>query len=184
MAEHSVLIVGGGPVGLAVAALLCRGPQADRWRIRLIEPRAEPQWSAEALDLRVYALSRAAQNILQSAGVWQALATRRVSPYRRMVVWEGAYGAATGQLTFDCAQIAEPDLGHIVEDRLLRACLVDQLRQHANVELNFGVELAAMDRQPGVSTWPRIRSISRANTAVPTPSTRPTCRTRLRAATI
>jgi 2-octaprenylphenol hydroxylase len=27
---------------------------------------------------------------------------------------------------------------------------VDQLRQHANVELNFGVELAAIDRQPGV----------------------------------
>jgi len=149
MAEHSVLIVGGGPVGLAVAALLCRRPHADRWRIRLLEPRPAPQWSAEALDLRVYALSRASQHILQSAGVWHALEQRRVSPYRRMVVWEGAYGAATGQLTFDCAELAEPDLGHIIEDRLLRACLVDQLRGQANVELSFGVELATIDRQSG-----------------------------------
>lgn len=142
--KRTVLIVGGGPVGLAVAALLMSDRQAHRWTVRLVEPRPAPDWSEAEVDLRVYALSRASQNVLESAGAWSEIAARRASPYRRMHVWEGDYNASVGALTFDSAQLGEPDLGHIVEDRLIRHCLVELLRAQSDVELEFGTELAGV----------------------------------------
>lgn len=137
-----MLIVGGGPVGLAVAALLSSGRQAERWTVRLVEPRPAPDWSEAEVDLRVYALSRASQHVLESAGAWSAIVARRASAYRRMHVWEGDFRASVGSLTFDSAELGEPDLGHIVEDRLIRHCLIEALANRANVELEFGTELA------------------------------------------
>jgi 2-octaprenylphenol hydroxylase len=144
MRSRSAIIVGAGPVGLGLAALLLGNPGAHAWRVRLIEPRPVPQWVPTDLDLRVYALSRASQNILAAAGVWDAIATRRVSPYRRMVVWEGAYDAGIGRLCFDSAELGEPDLGHIVEDRLIRSCLIDALGASPGLDLTLGTGLEAV----------------------------------------
>ncbi len=72
-------------------------------------------------DLRVFALSRASQRLLQLCGVWQRLPPERVFAYERMCVWD-ASGApqGPGSLTFDCAEIGEPNLGFIVEGRALQ----------------------------------------------------------------
>ena len=142
--KRSVLIVGGGPVGLGVAALLSSNRQSERWTVRLVEPRSAPEWRETDLDLRVYALSRASQHVLESAGAWSGIAARRASPYRRMHVWEGEFRAAVGALAFDSAELGEPDLGHIVEDRLIRHCLIETLSTRSNVELEFGTELAGV----------------------------------------
>lgn len=145
---RSALIVGGGPVGLAIAALLLEGANAQHWSVCLLEPRPAPAWTRDDFDLRVYALSRASQNILRSAGAWDGIVARRASPYRRMVIWEGAFGASVGKLTFDSAEIGEPDLGHIVEDRLIRSCLLEVLVGRAGLDLRLGVELAAVRAEP------------------------------------
>ncbi len=144
MTAHRVLIAGGGPVGLVLAALLSRARGSAEWAIQLIEPRPLPRWSADDVDLRVYALSRASQRILATAGVWDAIVAARASPYRRMIVWEGHLGDRLGTLQFDSADIGEPDLGHIVEDRLIRAVLAERLTACPNVSLDYGVELAAV----------------------------------------
>ncbi len=142
--RRRALIVGGGPVGLGVAALLAAGPQARRWAVQVLEPRPMPDWRAADVDLRVYALSRASQHVLESAGVWSTIAERRASPYRRMHVWEGDVRAQLGALDFDSAELGEPDLGHIVEDRLIRHSLVEALSMQSDVELEFGTELAGI----------------------------------------
>ena len=69
----------------------------------------------------MFALSRASQRLLQLGGVWQRLPPQRVFPYERMCVWDasGAPGGR-GSLTFDCAEIGEPNLGFIVEGRALQ----------------------------------------------------------------
>ena len=149
MTRRRALIVGGGPVGLGVAALLTAGPQTRRWAVKVLEPRPRPDWREADVDLRVYALSRASQYVLESAGVWPAIAERRVSPYRRMHVWEGDARASVGALDFDSAELGEPDLGHIVEDRLIRHSLVEALSMQSNVELQFGTELAGIRATEG-----------------------------------
>jgi len=137
-------------VGLTIAALLGSSARAEDLDIRLFEPRRAPSWEADRVDLRVYALSRASQNVLENSGVWESTVAARAAPYRRMCVWQGEHEARIGSLTFDSAEVGEPDLGHIVEDGLVRAQLADALK-HTDVDLSFGVELTAVDmRERGV----------------------------------
>jgi 2-polyprenylphenol 6-hydroxylase len=130
--EFDVVIVGGGPVGSVMAALLQQRRQASRGRVAVVaEPAVAAEQSEEASrergadwDLRVFALGRAAQRLLQACGAWTLLPRERVFPYERMSVWDaGGAPEGAGSLTFDCAEIGEPNLGFIVDGRALHdAC--------------------------------------------------------------
>jgi 2-octaprenylphenol hydroxylase len=124
-----VLIVGGGPVGGAMAALLAQAVRGDRkpMKIAVLEPRRASAMVAGApVDLRVSAYSRASERILRSAGAWDAIAAVRISPYERMRVWhESVAPAAPEALVFDAAEVGEPNLGHIIETRLVQNALLE-----------------------------------------------------------
>jgi 2-octaprenylphenol hydroxylase len=121
--------------------LLATGPAAARLRLRVIDSQPPPAWNAAAIDLRVYALSRAAQRIFAELGQWDLIRSRRASPYRRMHVWEGAHDGAAA-IDFDSADIGEPDLGHIVEDSALRDGLIRVIADR--VELSFGTGVSSV----------------------------------------
>ena len=146
--RFEIVIAGAGPVGLATAGLLAAGPAARYIRVRVVDSRPRATWRPEAMDLRVYALSRASQSLLNRLGVWDRLAARRVSAYRRMRVWEGEAPDGLASLTFDSAEIGEPDLGHVVEDNLLREGLTVGLAASPNVELSFSSELEGLEPGP------------------------------------
>jgi 2-polyprenylphenol 6-hydroxylase len=124
--DFDVVIVGAGAVGSVMATLLLAREQASPGRVAIVDDRAGSTERAEAeaadWDLRVFALSRASQRLLQSCGAWQLLPRERVFAYERMCVWDSA-GAPQGKgsLTFDCAEIGEPNLGFIVDGRALNA---------------------------------------------------------------
>jgi 2-octaprenylphenol hydroxylase len=124
-----VLVVGGGPVGAAAAALLAQAVRSDRspMRIAVLEPRRPAPLTANApMELRVSAYSRASERILQAAGAWEAIAKVRVSPYERMHVWhESVAPTASEALVFDAAEVSEPNLGYIIETRLVQNALLD-----------------------------------------------------------
>jgi 2-octaprenylphenol hydroxylase len=143
-AQPTVIVAGAGVVGLAVAALLTVGRCADRLRVLVLDARPLPRWRAEDLDPRVYALSRASQQLLDRAGVWQRVLRLRAAPYRRMRVWEGADAFAPHALDFDSADIGEPDLGHIVEDSLLRLALGEALAAAPHAQIQVGAEISAV----------------------------------------
>ena len=145
VAVSEVVIVGAGPVGLTLAALLASSAAAERLRIRVIDAQGPAEWSEARMDIRVYALSRASQQAFERLGVWSEIRARRASPYRRMRVWEGERFGAAGSLEFDAAEIGEPDLGHIVEDNLIRERLSRALSERAGVELRFGTSLDALE---------------------------------------
>src|SRR5258706_14872446 len=62
-----------------------------------------------------------------------------------MQVWEGDQPFAPGALEFDSADIGEPDLGHIVEDNLLRTVLADALAAAPGAEIGVGAALESID---------------------------------------
>jgi 2-octaprenylphenol hydroxylase len=71
----------------------------------------------------VFALSRASQRLLRFCGVWRNLPSALVFPYERMCVWdESGAPQGRGSLTFDCAELGEPDLGFIVDGHALQEC--------------------------------------------------------------
>jgi 2-polyprenylphenol 6-hydroxylase len=120
--DFDVVIVGAGVVGAVMASLLALRKLSAAGRVAIVADRfAAAAPAGDDWDLRVFALSRASERVLKACGAWQAMPAARVFPYERMCVWDSS-GApqGSGSLTFDCAQIGEPNLGHIVEGRALQ----------------------------------------------------------------
>jgi 2-octaprenylphenol hydroxylase len=121
-----VVVVGGGPVGACVAALLAapRHRQARGLEVALLEP--TPPAADSPTDLRVAAFSRASERIFETADAWTRISAGRISAYERMRIWHESIAATDrGALVFDAADAAEPNLGYIIEMRLVQAALLD-----------------------------------------------------------
>ena len=160
--QFDLLIVGGGMVGAALAAA-CSG---QGLRIAVTEAR-EParDWPAGEIDLRVSALSRASQRLLerlrppQGPSVWERMVQLGVSPYREMRVWDAVGGAS---IHFDSADLGEPDLGHIVENRVTQLALWEYLEAALDVTLlsparGAEVTLPAIPKGASRPDWVRLR---------------------------
>jgi 2-octaprenylphenol hydroxylase len=128
-AQFDIVILGGGMVGAALACA-CSG---RGWRIAVLDQAAPARdWPAGEVDLRVSALSRASQRILERLGAWPRMVELGTSVYREMVVWDAIGGAS---IHFDSADLGEPDLGHIVENRVTRLALWELLEAAEDVTL-------------------------------------------------
>jgi 2-octaprenylphenol hydroxylase len=136
-----VVIVGGGPVGACAGALLVRAGGGGRaLSVAVLEPRP-PEVRADApADTRVVALSRASERVLTRAGAWSRICGPRLSPYERMRIWhESVPPSSDAVLVFDAADVGEPNLGYIAENRLLQGALLQ-----AFSEAGGHIEPAAM----------------------------------------
>jgi 2-octaprenylphenol hydroxylase len=127
--DFDVLIVGGGPVGGTLASLLARATRSERapLRVGVVEPRRPSLPAIDSPpDLRVSAYSRASERVLQAAGAWDSIKSHRACAYERMRVWHESV-APTGEqaLVFDAADVGEPNLGHIIETRIVQSALLD-----------------------------------------------------------
>jgi 2-polyprenylphenol 6-hydroxylase len=143
--DFDIIVVGAGPVGAVTAGLLAARKIAPAARIALLANEwPEAQAPSEDIDLRVFALSRAAERILELCGAWQTLLPARVSVYERMCVWDGSGTAGkSASIEFDCAEIGEPNLGSIVDGRALAFATFDAARR-AGVAILRG-EVAALE---------------------------------------
>ncbi|HSH30341.1 MAG TPA: UbiH/UbiF/VisC/COQ6 family ubiquinone biosynthesis hydroxylase [Thiohalobacter sp.] len=126
--SHDVIIAGGGVVGASLACAL-----ADAGlRIALIDAHEpETDWPADSIGQRVYAVTCAAQTLFERLGVWEGICQRGVSPYQAMEVWDAG---GPGRIRFDAAEVGEPWLGHIVEQRVIQAALLDGQRARPGLE--------------------------------------------------
>lgn len=119
-----VLIVGGGPVGASAAALLQAATKDARQplRVAVLEHNRPAATLPDApLDSRVSALSRASERILTAIGAWPLIPRSRMQAYERMRVWhESVQPRSTDVLEFDAAYAGEPNLGYIIENRLIQ----------------------------------------------------------------
>src|SRR5580693_8572860 len=124
---YDVLIVCGGPVGACAAALLGSGAAGPALSVALLEPKPPAALAAgAALDARVVAVSRASERILISAGAWPGILGPRLCAYERMRIWhESVTPTSAAALLFDAADVGEPNLGYIVENRLLQTALLE-----------------------------------------------------------
>ena len=101
-------------------------------RVAVIEATPPGDDAGVATDPRVVAITRASQRILAHLGVWDAIAARRVSPFREMRVWDAS---GSGAIHFDAADLGEATLGYIVENNVIQAALWARMQQHANLTL-------------------------------------------------
>ena len=135
--DFDIVIVGGGAVGSAVASLLgqinktVQGAK-QQLKIALIETSEPPQFNPSQVDPRVAALTEKTRLIFEQIGIWNQVVAKRACAYKAMNVWDAE---GTGRITFDCQQVQQPNLGHIVENSALVSTLIDHLKQQSNIEL-------------------------------------------------
>jgi 2-octaprenylphenol hydroxylase len=122
-----MVIAGGGPVGLALAAAC---PAFD---IRVIEAAsARVPVASEDFDARVYALSTGSRDFLRDLGAWERLDARRVAPVRRMEI----FGDEGARLAFSARPGAA--LAWIVEAGRLAGAIEEQVATLDNVQVARG----------------------------------------------
>lgn len=120
MQNVDVVIVGGGMVGLGLAAAL----KQSGLKLAIVEGQLPDPALGDAPDNRVSALSLASQRILQQVGAWTGIEARRLQPYEKMQVWEQD---SFGQIGFDAAGLRQAALGHIVENRVIQLALLEAI---------------------------------------------------------
>lgn len=125
-----VIIVGAGMVGAALANGLGRAGLSvallDRETPAAFDPAAEP-------DLRVSAISAGSESYLERLGAWAGIRDMRLTPYRRLSVWDATPHPLSrlvppnlARTTFEAHNLGCEHLGHIVENRVTQRALWDR----------------------------------------------------------
>ncbi len=138
--DFDIAICGGGMVGATLAGLLRNEPDLADLRIALIEAHMPSQPPAAGVELRVSAISRASERILDRAGAWQSLPATMRCAYQEMRVWD-AHNQPDSEsaLHFAASALGEPNLGYIIANNWLQWAALDATR-HERVTC-FAAEL-------------------------------------------
>jgi len=141
-----VVIIGGGLVGSALGRAL-ENTQFSVAVIEALPPQVVDmgEVSIDNTDMRVSALNCASEHFLRSINAWQAMPENRLSPYHTMRVWDGQ---GTGHIQFTAEEVAEPHLGHIVENRVLQHALLDGLLTQQNMRVFNPAKLESLEQTP------------------------------------
>lgn len=121
---HDVAIIGGGMVGCALAC----GLGEAGLRVAIVEERPWDRgpFPTSGYDLRVSAMTRASERIFQAFHAWEHMALDRLGPFREMRVWDAT---GSGAIHFDSAEIGEPTLGYVAENRVIQRALEARLAE-------------------------------------------------------
>ena len=123
MTDAELLIVGGGISGAALALALAEAGVP----VALLDRDVPPQPDAgRPLDVRVSAIHAAAAGWLMRLGAWDLIPAACRAPFGRIEVWDAS---SAGRIGFDSADIGQPWLGYIAENRALVAALHARLAQ-------------------------------------------------------
>ncbi len=132
MQKNKVIVVGGGMVGAAMAVKLAK----QGCDVRVIEQRpinAEQVLQSETIDIRVSAINRFSEKLLDELGAMALLRQSRLAPYQQLEAFE----RLDDNLLFDCSDINTSHLGHLIENKLIQASLWHQFEQ-------YGIEVIAI----------------------------------------
>lgn len=140
--EHSprrcdVAIVGGGMVGLSLAAAL-RGLPLD---VVVVEPAPPGAEGAPSFDDRTTALSNGSRRILEGIGVWSRVAAEAAAIERIHVSDRGAFAFAR----LSAREQGVPALGHTITNRVLGAALDEICAAAPRLELRRPARVAAVE---------------------------------------
>jgi 2-octaprenyl-6-methoxyphenol hydroxylase len=144
MKQTDIIICGGGMVGLSLALAAAQGGLA----VTVVDALAPAAVLTPQFDGRVSALAYASVRMMQALGVWPGLEAQ-AQPIREILVTDGqANGPASPfSLHFDSREAGVPTLGHIAENRHIRAALYDALPK--NVELIAPATVTRLETGPG-----------------------------------
>ncbi len=136
MSRARLIVAGGGPVGLALAAA------CEAFDVDIVEASgARAQAPAGELDLRVFALSPGTRSLLREIGAWDAIDAARIAPVRRMAV----FGDEGSSISF--APPAGESLAWIVEGNRMLAGLEAAVASRPWIRMHRGAAARSLSAQ-------------------------------------
>ena len=140
--NFDVIIVGGGPVGLSLAAAL----KPSGLGLALVESQSltKPDNTVtgkDDWDSRIYAISPGSRSFIQQCGAWTLLNTARIQPVEEMRV----FGDTGAELEFSAYQMGVPELACILENRALHQALDRVVQQQDNLTVFQPAHCVALD---------------------------------------
>ncbi|WP_299414254.1 FAD-dependent monooxygenase [uncultured Sulfitobacter sp.] len=140
--DTDIAIVGGGLNGPALALALA----GTALNITIIDAQAAQTRAAADFDGRSYALALTSVRLLEGIGLWEAVA-EHAQPMLEIKVTDGRAGEGPSPffMHFDHAEIEEGPMGHMVQDRYLRAALMQAVEAAPNITVMNKTEVVAQE---------------------------------------
>ncbi|MDH3242142.1 MAG: UbiH/UbiF/VisC/COQ6 family ubiquinone biosynthesis hydroxylase [Alphaproteobacteria bacterium] len=133
-----VAIIGGGMAGATLALAL----QSVGVGVVVIERDDPGRWADQAFDGRVSAIAAGSRQVWQSLGAWEAMA-RDAEPILDIRVTDGDQPFV---LHFDHQELGGGPMGHILENRRIRAALLDAVEAAPGIRLMAPRGVAGIER--------------------------------------
>jgi 2-octaprenyl-6-methoxyphenol hydroxylase len=137
--HYDIAIIGGGPVGAALALAL----RGSNLKVCVLESRAE---NTASQDARALALSYGSRLLLDRLGVWNSL--NDVSPIRTIHI---SQQKSFGRAVLRAAELNVPELGYVLPYPALQAAL-DKALQHATSHVLYGSQVTALQGEIDYAT--------------------------------
>ena len=143
--QFDIAIVGAGIAGAALAvALSGKGLSVALIESQPLNTNTVPTGSSlQNFDPRVSALTPRSRAFLQQLEAWQSIVDYRYCAYHHMTVWDAE---GTGDIEFDCAEVKLPELGHIVENRVIIRALLARVEAASDISVLQPVALRTCTR--------------------------------------
>lgn len=133
--DADVVVVGGGIIGGTFACLLGQ----SGLNVILLDAGVRQLNSLKKVDARVFAITRASEQILKKAGAWHRLHEVDIACFRKMHVWDEN---GLGEINFDSAAICQPTMGYIISHQAIVDALQEKLLDMDNVRCLWSVSPA------------------------------------------
>ena len=136
--DCDIAIIGGGLAGGTLALALAHAG----FGVTLLDAAPAETHRAPDFDGRSYALALTSKRLLANLGLWDVLGPDS-QPMNRIKVTDGRVGDASVALglEFDSAELEEGPMGHMVEDRHLRAAMLDALDAAPGIDHRTGTRV-------------------------------------------
>ena len=138
-AQYDITIIGGGPVGAALALAL----RGSKLKVCVLEARPA---NAASNDARALALSYGSRLLLARLGVWDVL--HDVSAIRTIHI---SQKQSFGRAVLHAAEMNVPELGYVLPYPALQDALTDAL-QHSDVSSIYGASVTQLQGEADCAT--------------------------------
>ena len=135
---HEVIVCGAGMIGLTFALLMAE----KKIKVCIVDKNDKRLLFAQQ-DNRTTAISQGSYRILRKLGIWKKL-KNEFQPINQIFVSEGL---GSHDINFDYKNLGEGPLGFIVDNKLIKTILLNEVSKSKYVSFKYGTEIININNE-------------------------------------